>query len=123
MIKLETQIKKITSSYLNNLEALIRSTAISLVPEQLQGKSPPPRPRERRDFRSPEELSLLTDNFLKEIKSNPGSSMKELAAAVGCDAKKLELSAHRLVTEGQIKKIGSRRKMKYFPVSELGKKN
>jgi hypothetical protein len=49
--------------------------------------------------------------------------MKELTAALGCDAKKLEICAQRLVIEGQIKKIGSRRKMKYFPVSELGKKN
>lgn len=67
--------------------------------------------------RTQEELESIASRLLTAVKNNPGETMKVLAAAVGMSAIELCRPQAILKKRKQIRTVGQRSLMRYFPMS------
>jgi hypothetical protein len=79
-------------------------------------KSAPTR-RASSERRPSEELDALAERLFSAVQSAPGETMAVLAPGLGLSAKELERPAARLKKTGQIRSVGERNQMRYYPMA------
>jgi hypothetical protein len=101
-------------------EALARtlSKARPSSPRRKDAKPKCARTRRASSERRPsEELDALAARLFSAVESAPGETMAVLAPGLGLSAKELERPAARLKKTGQIRSVGERSQMRYYPMA------
>jgi hypothetical protein len=136
---LDQQIRDRIETFVQELGALVRKSAVQAVASALGqgaptrrgpgrpranglggllrvGRRGPGRPPGRRkgEKRAPEQLALLVDKLLSAIKSKPGQRIEEIATTLGTTTKELTLPAKKLISEKRVSTRGQKRATRYF---------
>lgn len=67
--------------------------------------------------RSADEIDAFAARLFEAVESAPGKTMSVLAPMLGVNAKELERPAARLKKAGQIRTVGERSRMRYYPMA------
>ena len=65
--------------------------------------------------RTSEEVSLLCDALCARVASQPGVSMVELAEQMSANVRSLQVPMAKLKAAGQVRSVGQRQRMRYYP--------
>ncbi len=123
--KLEQQIEEAVTAYLRASEqaaATAIQRAFRSVRRQPGGSGVAPKKRsvdvrKMTARRSPEELAAMSKKLSEAVRAQPGETMKTLAAQVGESPRALQVAVARLKRNDEIRTVGSRQFMRYFPAA------
>jgi hypothetical protein len=131
MDNLQSEIEERINTMVGDLLVVVRRAAIEAVNNALSGTpgavgratvTRPPSSRGRKRTlaprRSAEELSHLREQLYAEIVKSPGERMVYYASKLGMPTKPLSLLREQLLKSGQVRKVGQRDKMRYFPMDK-----
>ena len=136
---LDQQIRDRIETFVQELGALVRQSAVQAVASALgqgapvrrgpgrpranglstllnigrRGPGPPPG-RRKGEKRAPEQLAQLVDKLFAAIKSKPGQRIEEIAGTLGTTTKELTLPAKKLISEKRVSTRGQKRATRYF---------
>src|SRR5687768_2960085 len=131
MSETDQQIRDRIEEFVNQLNALVRQTALESVQDALgsaggarrgrgrgRGRAPG-RPagrgsRRKGEKRSADQIGETTKAVLGYVRKHPGQGVEAIAKGLGTDTKELTLPIRKLVAEKQIKTKGQKRATKYF---------
>lgn len=65
--------------------------------------------------RTPDEIVILAEKFLKRVSDKPGDTMTIIAAEMGIPTKELHQPMSKLKAAGKIRSTGERHLTRYFP--------
>jgi|JI10StandDraft_1071094.scaffolds.fasta_scaffold837090_2 hypothetical protein len=85
--------------------------------ETKKPKSAPARRTSSTQRRSADEIDAFAERLFAAVESAPGETMAVLAPRLGVSAKELERPAARLKKAGQIRTVGERSRMRYYPMA------
>jgi hypothetical protein len=126
----ESEIRSRLESFVQDLTAMIRASAMELVRDALgrQGGAPRRRAGARRAStvvtsarrpkgakRDPEVLAALTEKLGAFIKKTPGQRIEQIGKALGTPTKELALPVKKLTAAKKISTKGQKRATTYFP--------
>jgi hypothetical protein len=128
---LDTAIRSKIDSFLEDLSALVKQTALESVQEALgNGAAParrgPGRPKMKVKFgrpaksamkggkRSSEDVAAMADKIASFVRSNPGSRLEAIAAGLRTNSKELKLPVIKLLSSKTLTKKGQKRGTMYF---------
>ena len=119
---LEALIQQQLAAYEAQLRETLVRTLAKARPSSPQRKEtkPKPAPTQRASSsqrRLAEELDALAERLFSAVESAPGETMAVLAPGLGMSAKELERPAARLKKTGQIRTVGERNRMHYYPMA------
>jgi hypothetical protein len=126
---LDTAIRSKIDSFLENLSALVKQTALESVQEALGNGAAPARRGRRMKVklgrpaksamkggkRSSEDVAAMADKIASFVRSNPGSRLEAIAAGLGTNSKELKLPVIKLLASKKLSKKGQKRGTSYFP--------
>jgi hypothetical protein len=118
---IETQIKEHIQSFANELERLVRQSALDALRAVLDGQSAPARGRRGRPAgRRPGRPSSaptegLADKITAHVSSNPGQTVGQIVAATGSSPAAVKKTIKAMLDAGGIRKTGQKRGTRYFP--------
>jgi hypothetical protein len=101
-------------------EALARTLAKarpSSPRRETKPKAVPARRASSTQRRSADEIDAFAARLFEAVESAPGETMSVLAPMLGVSAKELERPAARLKKAGQIRTVGERSRMRYYPMA------
>jgi hypothetical protein len=134
----EADIRALVDSFVEQLTQQIRISALESVRDALldgnasasaaparRGHKPGPKPktaapkatkpkRGKRGRRTPEEIEADKAAILAHVKSNPGTAMGDISAALGQDAETIRAQVNDLLKAKALRKEGERRGTRYF---------
>lgn len=84
---------------------------------KVQQKAAPARRASSTQRRSAHEINAFAERLFEAVESAPGETMAVLAPRLGVSAKELERPASRLKKAGQIRTVGERSRMRYYPMA------
>ena len=124
------EIESLVRMFVDELDSLVRKSALESVRDALEEAAPaaargarrsPPRKRKaparrkkasrRRSRASSEKLAAGLTEFLA---ANPGSRMEEIREGMGVATKTLRPVANRLIADGVLRKKGEKRSTRYY---------
>jgi hypothetical protein len=125
----ELEIRSLIESFVQDLTAVIRASAMDVVSEALgaEGSSRPRRGANRATAaapggrrvkgakRDPDVLAALTDKLGAFIKKTPGQRIEQIGKALGTPTKDLALPVKKLLAAKKISTKGQKRATTYFP--------
>ena len=137
---LDSEIRSRIDSFLEELSALVKQSAVEAVRDALgqgngvvaparRGPGRPPkssapagparrgRPagaRGRGGKRSSEDLGATSDQILEHVRANPGQRAEQIGSAIGLSTREMRLPIQKLLDRRSIRTEGQRRGTKYF---------
>ncbi len=115
----EPQIKERIETFVQELDVLVRKSALEALRGVLEGSQPAPRrgrPSGRRPTRAPAaSADGLAPRIVGHVQANPGQTVGQIVQAVGGSAGAAKKVIKSLLAEKQIRKTGQRRGTRYFP--------
>jgi hypothetical protein len=84
---------------------------------EVKQKATPARRASSTQRRSADEIDAFAERLFEAVESAPGETMAVLAPRLGVSAKELERPAARLKKAGQIRTVGERSRMRYYPMA------
>jgi hypothetical protein len=127
------EIRSRVEAFVDELNALIRQSALDTVAQVLRGdegggrrgrRGAPAgrvslagrgRLRAKGAKRSQDELEHLTSRLLTYVKSNAGQRIEQVAKGMGVTTRELNLPAKKLLANKSIRTKGQKRATQYFP--------
>ena len=85
--------------------------------KETKPKAAPARRASSSQRRSADEIDAFAERLFAAVESAPGETMAVLAPRLGVSAKELERPAARLKKAGQIRTVGERSRMRYYPMA------
>ena len=85
--------------------------------KETKPKAAPARRASSPQRRTADELDAFAERLFAAVESAPGETMGVLAPKLGVTAKELERPAARLKKAGQIRTVGERSRMRYYPMA------
>ena len=85
--------------------------------KEVKQKAAPARRASSTQRRSADEIDAFAERLFEAVESTPGETMAVLAPRLGVSAKELERPAARLKKAGQIRTVGERSRMRYYPMA------
>ena len=130
----EAEIRSRLESFVQDLTAAIRASALDLVSEALgeQGRARPrrvatrvsaPAPNGRRPKgakRDPKVLEALTEKLGAFIKKNPGQRIEQIGKALGTPTKEFALPVKKLIAAKKVSTKGQKRATTYYAAGKSG---
>jgi len=127
MSDIENQIAKRVDEFVAELSGLLRKAALQqaadILSEQAQGVAPVRGRRARRvarrakkgNRRNSNEIDVLANRLLSDIKANPGRRVEEIGKDLGVATRDLNLPVKKLLASKAISRKGQRRATRYYP--------
>jgi len=118
----EALIQQQLAAYEAQLREALARTLSKARPSSPRRKETKPKGAPTRRAPSPqrrpaEELDALAERLFSAVESAPGETMAMMAPILGLSAKELERPAARLKKAGQIRTVGERSRMRYYPMA------
>jgi hypothetical protein len=126
---LDTELRSQIDSFLNELSALVKRTALESVhaalgngvaparrgPGRPRGTTKAAHPAARSDGkRTPEQVAADAERIASYVRANPGSRLEQIAAGLGTGSKELKLPVIKLLASKTLRKTGQKRGTQYF---------
>jgi len=124
----ETEIESLVATFVADLTALLRASALGVFEEalgaQVTGKTarrtargrgtPASSRRAKGEKRDPKDLEALTDKLAAFIKKTPGQRIEQIGKALGTPTKDLSLPVKKLIAAKRVSTKGQKRATTYF---------
>ena len=123
---LEASVEALIQQQLAAYEAQLREALARTLAQARPGspgrkepkpKAVPARRASSTQRRSANEIDAFSARLFEAVESAPGETMAVLAPRLGVSAKELERPAARLKKAGQIRTVGERSRMRYYPMA------
>jgi hypothetical protein len=126
---LDTDLRSRIDSFLNELSALVKKTALDSVhaalgngvaptrrrPGRPRGTATAKRPAATADGkRTPEQVQADAERIASYVRANPGSRLEQIAAGLGTGSQELKLPVIKLLAARTLRKTGQKRGTQYF---------
>jgi hypothetical protein len=126
---LDTELRSRIDSFLDELSALVKKTALDSVhaalgdgvapkrrgPGRPRGTTKAARPAARADGkRTPEQVQADAERIAGYVRANPGSRLEQIAAGLGTGSQELKLPVIKLLAAKTLRKTGQKRGTQYF---------
>lgn len=98
-------------------QALSKARPSSSRRNEVKQKAAPARRAAATQRRSADEIDAFAERLFAAVESAPGETMAVLAPRLGLSAKELQRPASRLRKAGQIRTVGERSRMRYYPMA------
>lgn len=125
----DSEIESLVSTFVADLTALLRTSALNLVSDALAGQSTPQGSKRRGAARTaapaaarrpkgakrdPEDIAALTESLAAFVKKTPGQRIEQIGKALGTPTKELTLPMKKLIAAKRISTKGQKRATTYF---------
>jgi hypothetical protein len=126
MTALEASVEALIQQQLAAYEAQLREALARTLSKarpssprrkEVKQKAAPARRATSTQRRSAEEIDVFAERLFEAVESAPGETMAVLAPKLGVSAKELERPAARLKKAGQLRTVGERSRMRYYPMA------
>ncbi len=118
----EALIQQQLAAYEGQLREALARTLSKVRPssprrKEVKPKAAPARRASSTPRRSADELDVFAERLFAAVESTPGETMAVLAPRLGLSAKELQRPATRLKEAGQVRTVGERSRMRYYPMA------
>lgn len=125
----DSEIESLVSTFVADLTALLRASALNLVSDALTGHSVPQGGKRRGAARAaapasarrpkgakrdPDDIAKLTESLAAFVKKTPGQRIEQIGKALGTPTKELTLPMKKLIAAKRISTKGQKRATTYF---------
>ena len=126
----DSEIETLVATFVADLTALVRASALNIVSDALAGQSVPQGGGKRRGAarggapaagrrpkgakRDPEDIAALTESLASFVKKTPGQRIEQIGKALGTPTKELTLPMKKLIAAKRISTKGQKRATTYF---------
>jgi len=124
----DSDIESLVATFVADLTALVRASALTVVSDALGGKAAPQGRRKsaarggasassrraKGAKRDPEDIAALTESLASFVKKSPGQRIEQIGKALGTPTKELTLPMKKLIAAKRISTKGQKRATTYF---------
>lgn len=117
----QTNIQKLVSNFVTDLQALFQQSAIAALTNAGNGNGHGKLKSNglngmRGAKRAPEDLQRLSEEFLAYVLKNPGLRIEQINKEIGATTKDLALPIRKLIADKRLKMKGKKRSTTYYAV-------
>jgi hypothetical protein len=124
----DSDIESLVATFVADLTALVRASALTVVSDALGGQAVPQGRRKsaarggasassrraKGAKRDPEDIAALTESLASFVKKSPGQRIEQIGKALGTPTKELTLPMKKLIAAKRISTKGQKRATTYF---------
>jgi len=124
----DSDIESLVATFVADLTALVRASALTVVSDALGGQTVPQGRRKsatrgaasassrraKGAKRDPEDIAKLTESLASFVKKSPGQRIEQIGKALGTPTKELTLPMEKLIAAKRISTKGQKRATTYF---------